>query len=217
MKGSAGKVFILASEASAGCTQSQALSEDGEAGLVLFDLAAGTGISKESHPSVKIWLVTAGEGTAKADGFDDVRLETGMAYAAPKGVPSGIETDQGISYIEIVPGEGTELAAALKEGAAVKLSSILPTHEGKILNMDLARSHKAKLALMSFGAGTGLPEHSAPGDALVMALEGDGIIGYEGKDHPIVQGEGFMFKKGGAHFVKAEKPFKMALLVNLPR
>ena len=83
--------------------------------------------------------------------------------------------------------------------------------------MDLARSPKAKLALMSFGAGTGLPEHSAPGDALVMALEGDGIIGYEGKDHPIVQGEGFMFKKGGAHFVKAEKPFKMALLVNLPR
>ena len=97
MKGSAGKVFILASEASAGCTQSQALSEDGEAGLVLFDLAAGTGISKESHPSVKIWLVTAGEGAAKADGFDDVRLEAGMAYAAPKGVPSGIETDQGIS------------------------------------------------------------------------------------------------------------------------
>lgn len=218
MKGKAGKAFKLASGgAVAGCTQSQALSEDGEAGLVLFDLAPGTGISKESHPCVKIWVVTAGSGTARADGFGDARLEAGMAYAAPKGVPCGIETSEGISYAEIVPGEGASLPGALKEGSAVKLSAILPSPEGKILNMDLARSPIAKLALMSFGKGTGLPEHSAPGDALVMALDGEGIIGYEGSEHPIRAGEGFMFKKGGAHFVKAQEPFKMALLVNLPR
>ncbi|MGN0908683.1 MAG: cupin domain-containing protein [Succinivibrio sp.] len=218
MKGIAGEAFGLGGgEAVAGCTMSQELSDEGEASLMRFTLAPGTGISKESHPFAKIWIVLSGSGTARADGLEDVSLEEGMAYAAPAGVPCGIETSEGISYIEAVPGEGAQLPGSLKEGSAIRLAGVLPSLESRILNMDLAKSPLMKLALMSFGQGTGLPEHSAPGDALVMALDGEGIIGYEGKEHPIRAGEGFMFKKGGAHFVKAPKPFKMALLVNLPR
>lgn len=45
------------------------------------------------------------------------------------------------------------------------------------------------------------------------ALEGEGIIGYEGEEHPIKAGENFCFARGGRHSVKANGRFKMALLL----
>ena len=53
------------------------------------------------------------------------------------------------------------------------------------------------------------------GEALIFALDGEGVIGYEGKDHPIKAGENFHFAKSGLHSVKATKRFKMALLLTL--
>ncbi|MGN0076472.1 MAG: cupin domain-containing protein [Parafannyhessea sp.] len=81
--------------------------------------------------------------------------------------------------------------------------------------MDVAHNSGMKLALMSFDAGTGLDEHSAPGEALVFALDGEGVIGYEGEEHVIHTGENFKFDKNGRHFVRADKRFKMALLLTL--
>jgi quercetin dioxygenase-like cupin family protein len=43
----------------------------------------------------------------------------------------------------------------------------------------------------------------------------EGVIGYEGREHTIKAGENFAFAKNGAHWVRAEKPFKMALLLTL--
>ena len=48
---------------------------------------------------------------------------------------------------------------------------------------------------MAFDAGTGLSEHAAPGEALIFALDGHGIIGYEGKEYPIQAGENFKCKE----------------------
>ena len=69
--------------------------------------------------------------------------------------------------------------------------------------------------IMSFDEGTGLAEHAAPGEALIFALDGEGVIGYEGKAHSIKAGENFKFAAGGRHWVKANGRFKMALLMTL--
>ena len=90
-----------------------------------------------------------------------------------------------------------------------------PYENGKIVNMDVATSEKTKFVVMSFDEGTGLSEHAAPGDALIFALDGKGIIGYEGKEYSISAGENFRFAKGGKHYVKADGKFKMALLLTL--
>ena len=103
----------------------------------------------------------------------------------------------------------------IRAGEIIRLAELLPTQDGKIVNMDLAHNDGFKLALMSFGAGTGLDEHAAPGEALVFALDGEGVIGYEGQEHVIHAGENFKFDKGGRHFVRADRPFKMALLLTL--
>ena len=81
--------------------------------------------------------------------------------------------------------------------------------------MDVMHNEKMKFVIMAFDKGTGLSEHAAPGEAIIFALDGEGVIGYEGKEHPINAGENFHFAKGGLHFVKASERFKMALLLTL--
>ena len=81
--------------------------------------------------------------------------------------------------------------------------------------MDLIHEKNLKFVIMSFDEGTGLSEHAAPGEALVFALDGEAIIGYEGKEHHIRAGETFKFDKAGRHSVKAVGRFKMALLLVL--
>ena len=104
---------------------------------------------------------------------------------------------------------------AINAGEVFKLSELVPYSEGKIVNMDVVHNEKMKFVIMAFDAGTGLSEHAAPGEALIFALDGEGIIGYEGQEYTIKKGVNFHFAKGGLHYVKAEQNFKMALLLTL--
>ena len=99
----------------------------------------------------------------------------------------------------------------LDEGEVFTLAGLVPYQEGRIVNMDIVNDPKMKFVVMSFDAGTGLSEHAAPGEALIFALDGEAIIGYEGTEHTIKAGENFKFAKNGRHYVKAQGRFKMAL------
>ena len=103
----------------------------------------------------------------------------------------------------------------VKAGEVFKLAEVVPYQDGKIVNMAVVHNDNMKFVVMAFDEGTGLSEHAAPGEALIFALDGEGVIGYEGKDHPIKAGENFHFAKGGMHSVKASGKFKMALLLTL--
>ena len=103
----------------------------------------------------------------------------------------------------------------LGEGEALKLANLIAYEEGSITNMDVVHNDKMKFVLMAFDKGTGLSAHRAPGNAIITALEGKAIIGYEGKDHPLSAGESFRFDKNGLHSVTADGQFKMALLLVL--
>jgi quercetin dioxygenase-like cupin family protein len=100
-------------------------------------------------------------------------------------------------------------------GEVFKLADLIPYQDGKITNMSLIRRTGMKFMMMSFDAGTGLPEHTAPGDALIFALDGEAILYYEGKEHTVKAGENFYIAKDVKHWLKAEKRFKMALLLML--
>ncbi len=101
----------------------------------------------------------------------------------------------------------------IKAGEVFKLAELVPYADGKIVNMDVVHNDTMKFVVMAFDEGTGLSEHAAPGEAIIFALDGEGVIGYEGKDYPIKAGENFKFAKAGLHSVKATKKFKMALLL----
>lgn len=215
MKLTAGQVFSLGRTHApvAGCTVSQQIA-GGRNPVWIFSLGAGTDISAEIYPYYKLLLVQ--EGRLQLTGALAGRvLEPGQSLLTPTGIPVGMSADVDTVYVEVEIQKEDIMNKAVEAGKAFKLAELLPYQEGRIVNMDVVHNDKMKFVIMAFDAGTGLSEHAAPGDALIFALDGEGIIGYEGKAHTLKAGEQFRFAKNGLHWVKAEKPFKMALLLTL--
>ena len=186
MRTEAGRVIRIAEENQPvpGCTVSEQIFQDDEKSFSVFSMAGGTSISAEIYTYHKLLTVY-----------------------------SGMKTDTGCVYTETGFPKETTMNQILRAGDVFKLKDLLPYQEGRIINMDLIHEKNLKFVIMSFDEGTGLSEHAAPGEALVFALDGEAIIGYEGKEHHIRAGETFKFDKAGRHSVKAVGRFKMALLL----
>ena len=216
MKEKIGEVFSIAKDNAPvpGCTISKEV-HGGENYITYFSLAKKTDISAEIYPYHKMLIVADGKlevyGT---DGFSK-RLETGDSIVTLTDTPMGMRTSAGAVYTEISIRRNDIMNEAVKAGEVFKLAELVPYQDGKIVNMDVVHNDKMKFVVMAFDEGTGLSEHAAPGEAIIFALDGEGVIGYEGKDYPIKAGENFHFAKAGLHSVKATKKFKMALLLTL--
>lgn len=208
-----GKVFSIAreNEPVPGCT----ISKETAPGIVYFSLAAHTDISAEIHPYGKLLLVQ--QGVLTVTGQEPlVTIPAGYGVYIPAYRLVGMKAEVDTVYTEVQSKEeNTMMNEVVKAGEVFKLAELVPYREGKIVNMDVLHNDKMKFVVMAFGAGTGLSEHAAPGEALIFALDGEAVIGYEGKEYPIKAGEQFHFAKGGLHAVTAQKAFKMALLLVL--
>ncbi len=211
-----GEVFSIAADNAPipGCTVSTAIHE-GEPYAAVFSLAQHTDISAEIFPDRKLLIGADGVFEVyQADGA--VRtLKSGECVVTLLGVPIGMRTSVSAVYTEICIGRNDTLNEVIKPGEVFKLADLVPYCEGKIVNMDVVHSDKMKFVVMAFAPGTGLTPHAAPGEALIFALDGEGVIGYEGQEYPIKAGEEFCFAKGGMHSVTAKSAFKMALFLTL--
>ena len=215
MKEITGKVFSIAADNQpvAGCTISKEVYSDEQNYISYFSLANDTDISAEIYDYHKLLILHEGELQVYTDS-EERSVNEGEAILTPTDKPVGMRTNTKSIYTEISIRRHT-MNNAVKAGEVFKLSELIPYQEGKIINMDVAHNEKMKFVIMSFDEGTGLAEHAAPGEALIFALDGEGIIGYEGEAHPIKAGENFKFAAGGKHWVKANGRFKMALLLTL--
>lgn len=194
-----------------GCTTSKALNET----LTCFSLARNTDISAEIYPYYKMIFVLRGEMEVYGNNGYNKVVKENKCMITFTDTPIGIRTKDGVIYTETLIRRTDIMNEMIKPGEVFKLAELLPYSEGKIINMDIVHNEKMKFVMMVFDEGTGLTEHAAPGEAIIFALDGEGIIRYEGKDHIIKAGENFCFAKGGMHAVKASKRFKMALLLTL--
>ena len=214
MKEKVGEVFSIATDNApvTGCTISKEV-HGGRNGVIYFSLARNTDISAEIFPYHKLLIVA--DGSLELYGQDGYRkaLGIGDCISTPTDTPVGMRTDSGAVYTEIEIRRSDIMNEAIKAGEVFRLTELVPYAEGKIVNMDVVHNDKMKFVVMAFDEGTGLSEHAAPGEALIFALDGKGVIGYEGKAHPIKAGESFKFAAGGKHWVKADGRFKMALLI----
>lgn len=215
MKAKAGVVFSIAGEHEPvpGCTVSEALSA-GENPVVVFSLAGNTDISAEMHPFEKLIIPAAGRLQVQF-GDESREVGAGEAILTPADVPVGIRAEENAVYTEIAVKKEDKMNQVIKAGEVFRLAELVPYQEGRIVNMDLVNSDAMKFVVMAFDEGTGLAEHAAPGEALIFALDGEGVIVYEGEEHRIKAGENFHFAKGGRHAVRADQKFKMALLLTL--
>lgn len=185
-------------------------------GVVCFSLAQGTDISAESYPAAVLQYNLTGQTRLfDPDRKTEIAASAGDLVIKPAGRNIGTIAEKDSVYLEITPGKEVSMNQTVKAGEIFQLKDLVPYQDGKIVNMDIASNGHMKFVVMAFDEGTGLSEHAAPGEAIVFALDGKGIIGYEGKDYPIMAGQQFHFAKDGLHSVKADGRFKMALLLVL--
>ena len=188
-----------------------------EVPVTWFSLGAGTSITPEYYDCTTLYL--GGEGSGNfilgADAHE-VPLCPNELLLVPPGTLCGSRTDSGMIYTEIIlKKENFTMNNIVKAGQPVALKELISYEEGSIANLDIAHADNMKFVLMAFDEGTGLTPHRAPGNAILTALEGKAIIGYEGKDYELNEGESFRFEKNGLHSVTAQGKFKMSLLLVL--
>ena len=216
MREKVGEVYSIANDNTPvpGCTVSKEISS-GDNYISVFSMAEDTDISAEIYPYHKLIIVSAGNVAVYRPDGEEKTLSIGESIITETDIPVGMKTETGVIYTEIAIRREDIMNKAVTAGEVFKLADLVPYQEGKIVNMDVVHNEKMKFVVMAFDEGTGLSEHAAPGEALIFALDGEAVIGYEGKDHVIKAGENFHFAKGGLHSVKADKRFKMALLLTL--
>lgn len=216
MKEKVGEVFSIAkdNEYVSGCTISKTVYE-GINDIIYFSLAENTDISAEIYHYHKFLIVAFGSMTVYGNNGFEKKLDTGDCIVTLTDTTVGMRTTEGVVYTEISIRREDIMNEAVRAGEVFKLADLVPYAEGKIVNMDVVHNDKMKFTVMAFDEGSALSEHAAPGEAIIFALEGEGVIGYEGKDHAIKAGENFHFAKAGLHSVKAIKKFKMGLLLTL--
>ena len=182
--------------------------------VTFFALGAGTSISRERYDMTSMYIGALGEAVFLTG--DDAGRQSfldGDMLIVPGGTLCGVESGSGAVYTEIIIKKEINMNNLVKAGEVMKLKNLIQYEEGSISNLDIVSNPTMKFVLMAFDEGTGLQPHRAPGNAIIFALEGKAVIGYEGKDYTISAGENFRFEKNGLHSVTADGKFKMALLL----
>ena len=144
-------------------------------------------------------------------------LLPGTMLLIPGGTLCGAESGGGAVYTEIIMQEDPIIMnEQITPGKVMQLKDLVSYEEGSVVNFSIVSNKSLRFVLMAFDEGTALNPHSAPGNAIVTALEGTGVIGYEGEEFELKEGESFRFAKGGLHSVAAlNGRFKMSLVLVL--
>ncbi len=82
-----------------------------------------------------------------------------------------------------------------------------------IVSKVLAKSSAGSVTLFAFAGGQELSEHTAPYDALALLVEGSAAIGVGGTTHVAAAGDLVRLPASVPHWVRAEGPFKMMLIM----
>jgi len=98
-------------------------------------------------------------------------------------------------------------------GKQINLAENIQYAIGSVVSKTLLDKKTGTLTLFSFDAGQGLSEHTSPYDATVQVIEGEAELTIGGKPVKTKTGEMVIMPAGVPHSVRAEKRFKMLLIM----
>jgi quercetin dioxygenase-like cupin family protein len=82
---------------------------------------------------------------------------------------------------------------------------------GGILSKTVLKKETGNISLFSFASGEALSEHTAPFDAMIQVVDGQGEITIGGKPFILHPGEAIIMPANVPHAVMAVEKFKMIL------
>ena len=180
--------------------------------ILLMSLDQNTDISPEFYAEERIYFVLKGE-----INFNNEKLINNELILFEKNKLFNIETNKKSIFLEIAINLEEDEMKNIEKGKKIKLINCLDYEEGAIANIDLVSKDEFKLVLMAFDAGEGLKPHKAPGDALVLALEGKAKLLVGDKEVEIESGEQIVFPANVIHNVTAITRFKMLLILSIDK
>ncbi len=96
---------------------------------------------------------------------------------------------------------------------AIGLKGMVAYQDGAVVSRTLIDKGTGTVTLFSFDAGQGLSEHTAPFDAMVVVTDGEATVTIEGQASVVKEGEMIIMPENKPHSLKAEKRFKMMLIM----
>lgn len=107
--------------------------------------------------------------------------------------------------------EAAHQKGGLVGGEPVEPERLVAYSPGSVVSRALVKNAAGSVTLFAFDAGQELSEHTAPFDALVQVLDGEGDFKVGVSWAKAAAGEILLLPAGVPHAVKAERPFKMLL------
>ena len=98
----------------------------------------------------------------------------------------------------------------------LKIADEVNCQPGQIVSKTLAQNEHHSLTLFAFDKGEEISTHESGGDAMIVALEGEGRITIDRKEHIVKAGETIIMPAKKPHAVFAKESFKMLLIVIFP-
>jgi Uncharacterized conserved protein, contains double-stranded beta-helix domain len=99
----------------------------------------------------------------------------------------------------------------------LSMADLVSYQPGQVVSKTLAQNPAVSLTLFAFDKGEEISAHASSGDAMILALDGEGEITVGGEPHTLKRGETIVMPAGVPHAVLAKEPFKMFLAVVFPQ
>ena len=99
----------------------------------------------------------------------------------------------------------------LPDSEVFDLAALVDYADAAVVSRTLRKAAGGTVTLFAFDAGQELSEHTAPFDALVHVLDGEGQFVIAGQAHTVKTGQVILMPANVPHAVSANKRFKMFL------
>ncbi|MFW5907910.1 MAG: cupin domain-containing protein [Candidatus Natronoplasma sp.] len=96
-------------------------------------------------------------------------------------------------------------------GEVFELEDLIDYQKGAVVSRTLVDKEDLTLTVFAFDENQTLSEHTAPHDALLQVLDGEGRVIIKGEEYELEEGETIVMPADVPHAVEAVSKFKMFL------
>lgn len=194
-----------------GQTISYSMVDNSDVAIHMYFFDEGEEISEMKSPFQNLIKVLDGE--LKIGGESPAELAAGDIYVVPHNKDAVISAAKSVKYISILlPMEG-ELIKNIDLSTKMIAKELIDYRPGQVVNLTLVNKPGLNLSVIAIDEGEGLKTHTAPGDAMILALDGEAKITIADEEFMLREGETIVMPKDIPHAVYGMTRFKMLLIL----